>query len=61
MALMATSSLAVPGRGEAALREHAAIVAAIGARDEAGAGAALRAHLSRAFEVRLREEARART
>ena len=58
MALMATSSLAVPGRGEAALAEHAAIVEAIGARDEDRAADALRAHLSRAFEVRLRQEAR---
>ena len=58
MALMATSSLTVPGRGAVALEEHAAIVAAIAARDEDAAGAALRAHLSRAFEVRLREEAK---
>ena len=57
MALMATTSLAVAGRGAEALDEHAAIVAAIRARDEAAAGDALRAHLSRAFEVRLREEA----
>ena len=57
MALMASTSLAVPGRGAAALEEHAAIVAAIGARDEDGAAAALRVHLSRAFEVRLRREA----
>ena len=58
MALMATTSLAAEGRGAAALREHAAIVDAIAARDGARAAEALRAHLSTAFEVRLREEAR---
>ena len=61
MALMATTSLAAEGRGAAALDEHDAIVAAIAARDGDGAAEALRAHLSRAFEVRLREEARALT
>jgi DNA-binding GntR family transcriptional regulator len=58
MALMATSSLAVPGRGATALDEHGAIVDAIRARDEDAAAERLRAHLSRAFEVRLRAEAR---
>lgn len=58
MALMATTSLAVEGRGEAALDEHRAIVEAIAARDGAAAAAALRRHLSLAFETRLREEAR---
>ncbi|KIT17760.1 GntR family transcriptional regulator [Jannaschia aquimarina] len=57
MALMATTSLAVPGRGENALEEHARIVDAIAAGDGAAAADALRAHLSTAFEVRLREEA----
>lgn len=57
MALMATSSLAVPGRGEAALDEHDAIVSAIAARDEARAAEALRRHLSIAFETRLRQGA----
>ena len=57
MVLMATTSLAAPGRGAAALDEHDAIVAAIAARDEAAADAALRAHLSEAFETRLRREA----
>jgi len=57
MALMATTSLAVPGRGAAALDEHDAIVAAIAARDEEGAADALRTHLSRAFETRLRQQA----
>ena len=60
MALMGSTTLAVPGRGAAALDEHAAIVEAIARRDEAAADGALRAHLSRAFEVRLRAEASAR-
>ena len=59
MALMATTSLAAEGRGETALAEHQMIVDAIAARDGDGAAAALRKHLSTAFEVRLREEARA--
>ena len=58
MALMATTSLAAEGRADAALREHARIVEAIAARDGAAAAEALRVHLSRAFETRLREEAR---
>jgi DNA-binding GntR family transcriptional regulator len=59
MALMATTSLAIEGRGERALAEHAAIVAAIAARDEEAANQALRAHISTAFEVRLRKDAAA--
>jgi DNA-binding GntR family transcriptional regulator len=58
MALMAKTSLAAEGRGETALAEHASIVDAIAARDGDRAADALRAHLSTAFEVRLREEAR---
>ncbi len=57
MALMATTSLAAEGRGEKALAEHAEIVEAIAAGDGDRAAAALRTHLSRAFEVRLRAEA----
>lgn len=57
MALMATTSLAAEGRGEAALAEHLAIVEAIDARDGDAAAEALRQHLSEAFETRLREEA----
>ncbi len=53
MALMATTSLAVPGRDREALDEHEAIVTAIEKRDEAAADEALRRHLSRAFETRL--------
>jgi DNA-binding GntR family transcriptional regulator len=58
MALMAKTSLAAEGRGETALAEHQTIVDAIAARDGERAAEALRAHLSIAFEVRLREEAR---
>ncbi|MEM7641592.1 MAG: GntR family transcriptional regulator [Pseudomonadota bacterium] len=58
MALMATTSLAAKGRGEVALAEHRDIVDAIAARDGDRAAQTLRDHLSKAFEVRLREEAR---
>lgn len=61
MALMATTSLAVKGRGATALAEHEAIIDAIEARDGQAAADALRAHLSTAFEVRLKEEAGAIT
>jgi len=58
MALLASTSLAVEGRGEMALREHADIVAAIAARDGAGADAALQTHISQAFVTRLKYDAR---
>ncbi|MFN0113624.1 MAG: GntR family transcriptional regulator [Paracoccaceae bacterium] len=54
MALLATTSLAAEGRGAAALAEHEAIVAAIAAGDGEAAQAALRTHISRAFETRLK-------
>jgi DNA-binding GntR family transcriptional regulator len=57
MALMATTSLAAEGRTEATLDEHAAIVDAISAGDGDAAYAALRTHISRAFETRLRQDA----
>ncbi len=57
MALMAHTSLAVTGRGEKALTEHAAIVEAIANRAEDRAAEALKTHLSRAFIVRLKQEA----
>lgn len=57
MALMATTSLAAEGRSPIALEEHAAIVEAIARRDGESAAAALKHHLSTAFEVRLKEEA----
>lgn len=57
MALLATTSLAAAGRGAAALDEHAAIVRAIAAGDAEGAQAALRSHISKAFETRLKLDA----
>lgn len=57
MALMATTSLAAEGRGEIAQAEHDKIVSMIEARDEEGADAALRAHISVAFVTRLKQEA----
>ncbi|MEM8581211.1 MAG: GntR family transcriptional regulator [Pseudomonadota bacterium] len=57
MALMATTSLAAQGRGEKALEEHRAIVSAIAERDEEAAYAALKAHISIAFETRLKADA----
>jgi DNA-binding GntR family transcriptional regulator len=57
MALLASTSLAVEGRGERALDEHQAIVRAIEARDGDAASAALKRHLSQAFETRLKLDA----
>tara|TARA_R110002072_G_scaffold11799_5_gene52592 strand:- start:1081 stop:1737 length:657 start_codon:yes stop_codon:yes gene_type:complete len=57
MALMATSSLAVEGRGAIAQAEHDHIVTMIEARDEDGANDALRTHISLAFVTRLKLEA----
>ena len=57
MALMATSSLAVEGRGAIAQQEHDLIVRMIEQRDEDGADDALREHISVAFVTRLKQEA----
>lgn len=54
MALLATTSLAVDGRGPVALDEHQAIVTAISERDGPSAYEAVRAHLSEAFVTRLK-------
>jgi DNA-binding GntR family transcriptional regulator len=56
MALLASTSLAAEGRGAATLDEHEAIVEAIGRGDGEGAAKALKAHISRAFETRLKLE-----
>ncbi len=56
MALMATTSIAVEGRGSDTLVEHQAIVDAIKGRDEDGAYNALRDHISQAFVTRLKQE-----
>ncbi len=57
MALLATTSLAVEGRGEKALQEHDAIVSAIENADGDAAYEALRNHISQAFETRLKIDA----
>ncbi|MGB5067937.1 MAG: GntR family transcriptional regulator, partial [Albidovulum sp.] len=57
MALLATTSLAAEGRGSVALAEHLAIVKAIEAGDGAAAQQALRSHISKAFETRLKLDA----
>jgi DNA-binding GntR family transcriptional regulator len=57
MALLATTSLAAEGRIAATLDEHATIVDAIAAQDADAAYDALRTHISRAFETRLRQDA----
>ncbi len=57
MALLASTSLAVEGRGETALAEHEAIVEAVARRDGDAACAALKAHISKAFETRLKFDA----
>ena len=57
MALLATTSLAAEGRGARSLDEHEAIVRAIEARDGAAAEAAIRHHISVAFETRLKLDA----
>lgn len=56
MALLASTSLAVEGRGDAALAEHDAIVTAIEARDGDAADLALKTHISKAFETRLKHD-----
>lgn len=53
MALLATTSLAVEGRSQGALDEHDAIVTAIESGDGDAAYAALKKHISNAFETRL--------
>jgi DNA-binding GntR family transcriptional regulator len=60
MALLATTSLAAEGRSAAALAEHDAIVSAIAAGDGDAAQTALRAHISKAFETRLKLDSRRR-
>ncbi|MGQ0567258.1 MAG: GntR family transcriptional regulator [Gemmobacter sp.] len=57
MALMANTTFAAEGRDVAGLAEHDAIVQAISARDADAACQALRTHISRAYETRLRVDA----
>ena len=57
MALMATTSFAAEGRDEVGLAEHDKIIVAIETRDPEAAYQALRTHISKAFETRLRVDA----
>lgn len=57
MALMATTSFAAEGRDEVAIAEHDAIVQALEAHDGDAARGALKSHISKAFETRLRVDA----
>ena len=57
MALLAVTSLAAEGRGDVALAEHAAIVEAVARGDGEAASAALKEHISKAFETRLKIDA----
>ncbi len=57
MALLATTSLAVEGRSQGALDEHDAIVTAIENGNGDAAYAALKKHISMAFETRLELDA----
>lgn len=57
MALLATTSLEAEGRGTATIAEHHAIVEAIAAGNGDAADRALRAHISHAFETRLKLDA----
>lgn len=53
LALLAGTTLGVPGRGSASIDEHAAIVARIAARDPDGAEASAREHIRSAFRTRI--------
>ncbi|MDP4031427.1 MAG: GntR family transcriptional regulator [Pseudorhodobacter sp.] len=57
MALMATTSFAAEGRDEVAMAEHESIVRALATHDGDAAYSALKAHISKAFETRLRVDA----
>ncbi|MEM9852663.1 MAG: FCD domain-containing protein, partial [Pseudomonadota bacterium] len=57
MALLAQTSLAATGRGNRALAEHKGIVEAIETGDGDAADTRLKAHLSTAFETRLKQDA----
>ena len=57
LALLSGTTLASPGRAEASIAEHEAIVGALEARDEEAAEQATREHIANAFKTRLRMEA----
>lgn len=54
LVLLAGTTLAEAGRAEAAVEEHATIVARVRAHDRDGAEAAARAHIRAAFKARIR-------
>lgn len=54
MALLASTSLAAEGRGNRAMSEHDRIVTCLEEHDGEGAYVALKDHISKAFETRLR-------
>jgi DNA-binding GntR family transcriptional regulator len=58
MALMGFTSISYEGRATKTLDEHNQIVSAIEARDAAAADAAIRHHISTAYEARLKQAAR---
>lgn len=53
LVLLAGTTLGEPGRGGAAVDEHAAIVAHVAGRDPEGAEHAAREHIRRAYRVRI--------
>jgi DNA-binding GntR family transcriptional regulator len=53
LALLPNTTFSVPGRGEAALAEHKAVLDAIMCHDATGAETAARAHIDRALQARL--------
>jgi len=57
MALLASTTLATDGRGPVSLDEHQKIVEAIEVGDGEAARLAVKAHLSFAFETRLKQDA----
>jgi DNA-binding GntR family transcriptional regulator len=57
MALLAVTSMQAEGRTEDTLVEHQAIVDAIAAKDGEAARQALKAHISKAYETRLKLDA----
>ncbi|MGF1447450.1 MAG: GntR family transcriptional regulator [Pikeienuella sp.] len=60
LALLSGTTLGETHRQGASIDEHAAIVAAIAARDEAAAEAAARLHIVNAYKTRLKRSAEAR-
>ncbi|NNU80935.1 GntR family transcriptional regulator [Halovulum dunhuangense] len=57
MALMSFTTFSAEGRSPAGLDEHQSIVEAIAARNGEAADAAVRAHISAAYETRLKQNA----